>query len=123
MLIKCLYAIKCKTSVNLNVLEAPCIWSCATPTGACQVPRDGKRQQQIRIAKSRGKCLLFGAEEFIPSIFSASLSICRPELFFRLPAWGAIHQFMPEVNPEIMPAALSIKIMPAFLLELHCVLA
>jgi hypothetical protein len=30
---------------------------------------------------------------------------------------------MPEVMPEIMPAALSMKIMPAFLLELHYGLA
>jgi hypothetical protein len=34
-----------------------------------------------------------------------------------------IHRLMHEVMLEIMPAALSIKIMPAFLLELHCVLA
>jgi hypothetical protein len=37
--------------------------------------------------------------------------------------WGAIHQFMPEVMPEIMPVALGIKIMPAFPLELLCVMA
>jgi hypothetical protein len=36
---------------------------------------------------------------------------------------GAIHQFIPEVMPEIMPTALSMKIMPAFPFELHCVLA
>jgi hypothetical protein len=30
---------------------------------------------------------------------------------------------MLEVMPEIMPAALSMKIMPAFLFELHRVLA
>jgi hypothetical protein len=29
---------------------------------------------------------------------------------------------MPEVMPEIKPAAHSMKIMPAFALELHCVL-
>jgi hypothetical protein len=30
---------------------------------------------------------------------------------------------MPEVLPEIMSAAFGMKIMTAFLLELHCVLA
>jgi hypothetical protein len=30
---------------------------------------------------------------------------------------------MPEVMTEIMPAALGMKIMPAFPLALHCILA
>jgi hypothetical protein len=36
---------------------------------------------------------------------------------------GAIHQFMPKVMPEIMPAGLIMEIMPAFTFDLQCILA
>jgi hypothetical protein len=34
-------------------------------------------------------------------------------------SWDEIHQFMPEAMSDIMPAALSMEIMPAFFLELQ----
>jgi hypothetical protein len=36
---------------------------------------------------------------------------------------GAINQFMPEVMPEIMPVGLSMEVIPAFPLQLQCILA
>jgi hypothetical protein len=55
----------------------------------------------------------------------SSSDLLFPFPYFLLSAlrWKAIHQFMPENMPEIMPAVFSMKIMPAFPFVLHCILA